>query len=393
LAPIAALSLLVACGLDPSKVASHAIYADDGDRIQASGHVSFAVVGDTRTPLGAPTESDAVHGLIADVAAQVPARDLAFVVLTGDYVRRSSSAEWSAFSQRWTDVLLGDAVSDSRTRREVVAMPGPNEAAGDPSLRGYGAAFAGTGAEIGHNRVGSWSRFDVDVDGETWRFVFLDANRDALGSRWDEQVFWLPGVVSGDGFDHLLVFLSDPLVTLAQGAAMDAGDAPSELLGIVDDNSGIMKLLGVFSGGPTTNEAFLPSGSFGELHVVAGNGGVGGQNLARWGDGTAAGVKELALEAMFDVALMEQFDHWAASAMFSERTIDHAKARGEWEGFGGEYDGTAYPVQGWWIVDLKKRTMDVTFRMRRFDGTFRDIYAVRYSRSAGWVGEVLEGSG
>ena len=44
-----------------------------------------------------------------------------------------------------------------------------------------------------------------------------------------------------------------------------------------------MRLVAVFSGGPPSNEVFLPSGNYGEAFIVAGNAGIVGTTQDRWG--------------------------------------------------------------------------------------------------------------
>lgn len=379
---------LAACGVDPNKVPSHAIYADDDADVSAGDSLSFALVGGTRSALPG-TDTAPAASVIADIGEQSSVRGLQFVVLTGDYVRRSATPEWVVFGEQWQDVLKSDLVSNNKGRRKVEPMPGDQEYVGDKRLVGYGAAFDGVGVDIGLSRTASWYHFDANVDGETWRFVFVDTHKAALGSRWEEQVFWLPKVVSGDDFDHLLVFMPEPRITMSKGTPMDPGDGPTELLSIIDDNSGVMSLTAVFSGGAPANEAYLPSGNFGELYVVAGNGGIPGQTLDRWGPADDAGFKDLHLEAMFDLALMNEFDAAIGPKAISERLVDQAKARGEFEGFTGAYDGGVFPVQGWWVVTIEGKSMSATFRMRRHDASFRDVYRVTYTRKGGWAGEVL----
>ena len=43
--------------------------------------------------------------------------------------------------------------------------------------------------------------------------IVLDSNKDRLGSRWNEQLYWIPEATEGR-FDHVLVFMHDPVVHL-----------------------------------------------------------------------------------------------------------------------------------------------------------------------------------
>ena len=387
---------LVACGVDPAKIPHTAVYAKDagtsGEVVDAGSELVFAVVGATRTGLpGVPSsESDVAASIIADVKNETPVRGLSFVALTGDFVKRSSNQEWARFATRWGDTLKSDVDSNNTLRLPVMPVPGAGEFSGDARLKGFGGAFPDAGASIGYNRVGSWGSIDTKIDGDTWRFIFLDTHEAALGSRWQEELFWLPKVVTGEDYDHLVVFMPDPLVTLAQGTVMNPDDAPSTLLGIIDDNAGVAKLMAVFSGGGATNEVYLPSGSFGEAYINAGNSGIPGQNLARWGAADKAKFRDVQLEALFDLSLMGEFDRQNESKPMSETVVDQAKARNSFATYTGIYSGADFPVQGWWIADVKKKTMSATYRMRRADGTFRDIYTIAYGKKDGWVGQSLK---
>ncbi|MFT7519164.1 MAG: hypothetical protein ACI9MC_001304 [Kiritimatiellia bacterium] len=380
------LTLVVAgCGVDPAKVPSHAVYAKHGDVVKTKGKVSFAVVGTTRSvAYGVRGEPTVPAETIADVRSQLAVRGLDFVVLTGGFVRRSTNDEWNAFDARWKDLLDGQTTSDNKSRRAVLPLPGPGELLADRRLQGYGAAFPDAGAPIGYNRVASWSHVDVDLGKTTWRLLFLDSNKSALGSRWNEQLFWLPKVIADDSYDKLVVFMSDPRLTLAQGEKMNRGGAPTELIDIIEEEAGVMKLMAVVSGGPATNEMFLPSGIFGEAYVVAGNSGIGMPTLLKAGAADVAGYKDVGLDPFFDTALMGEFNTWSEDLEFPETVINKAKSRGEWETYTGRYDGDSFPVTGWWVVTLEGEDVELTFRMRRHDGSFHDLYVSRFKRGKGW---------
>jgi hypothetical protein len=384
---VAAVGLLVACGIDPAKIPSHELYAPNGGEVDAGDHVAIAVFGATHASVaGLPGEQPSAP-FIADLSEQMALRDVQVITLTGNYVRRSATSEWRAFDEQWKDVLRGSTLSDVPGRRKVAPLPGGLERVGDSRMKGFGAAFENVGAPIGYNRVGSWYYFDVKTKGKVWRLVFLDTRKRQLGSRWQEQLFWLPKVVSERAYDSLLVFMPDPLVTMAQDGTMDRDDGPSDLLNVIDENSDIGKLVAVVSGGAATNEAYLPSGNFGELYIVAGNSGVPADSLARWGAADTAGLKDVSLEPMFDMALMKQFDAWSEPGKFTEKVIDQAKARGTFETYTGIYDGGAFPVQGWWVIDLEGKNVRFTFRMRDPGGKLRDVYAIRYEKMNGWISQ------
>jgi hypothetical protein len=382
----AALFATVACGIDPEKIPSQQLYAKDATAVTDGDTVGFAIVGASRGPVP-KVGLDDTNALVADLVDQAPVKALDFVVFTGDYVSRSSTAEWSAFSERWHDLLAGQATSEQKRRRKVVPVPGDQEYAGDKRLVGFGAAFEGVGAQIGFNRVGSWYHFDVQSNAKVWRFVVVDTHKAELGSRWQEQLFWLPKVVSDPSYDHLIVLMSDPWVTMAEGVSMDPGDGPSELLAIIDENAGLAKLVGVVTGGNHSNEVYLPSGNFGEGVIVAGNGAIEARDIARWGAADDAGLKDVKLEPLFDLALMAEFDRWNTARTYTEKTIDHAKARGAYETYTGVYEGGPFPVRGWWFGEIVGNKLSLGFRMRGHDGKFYDIYKLNWSKKNGWVPE------
>jgi hypothetical protein len=47
-------------------------------------------------------------------------------------------------------------------------------------------------------------------------------------------------------------------------------------------------------------------------------------------------------------------------------------------------DGEEFPIQGWWMVQLHGREIDLAFRFRRPDGSLREITRHRYRTDGGW---------
>jgi hypothetical protein len=383
LVALAGLSL-AACVVDGAKVPTHDVFGKDGQVAQAPGRIGFAVVGSTRgIGVGARAEPEPPVQTIADVRGQIAVRGLDFVLLTGGYVRRSTADEWSRFGDRWKDVVQSELKSDNKGRKPVIAIPGDAELLGDRRLEGFGGAFPGVGAGIGFNRNASWGLIDVDLGKTTWRILLLDTHQKALGSRWQEQLFWLPKAVKEGDYDKLIVVMPDPRVTLADGATQDPGDAPTELIDIVEEYAGLNKLTLVISGGPQTNELILPTGAYGEAYLVAANAGLGMPTLMKAGPADEAGYKDIGLEPLYVAALQKEFDR--RSDTFSEDVIDQARGRGAWEGYIPRFDGAAFPIQGWWAVEIVGSTITLRFRMRRDDGTFFDAYAIQRGQSGGWT--------
>lgn len=381
----ATLAAAAGCTLDASKIPSHEVYGRTGEPITAK-RVSLAVVGTSRSvAVGATAEPSGPLETIADLRTESAVRGLDAIVLTGGFVRRSTPDEWNRFGKRWGDLLASDRPSENKARRPVLAIPSAGEVLGDKRLVGFGAAFPDIGEDIGLDRTASWGATDITVSGATWRVLFLDTNKGMLGSRWKEQLFWLPKAVSEGKYDRLLVFMPDPRVTLAEGATMNRDGAPAELIEIIEEYAGLNKLFAVISNGPATNELILPSGPFGEAYIVAGNAGLGGPTLLRAGPADAAGYKDVSLEALFDLALMKEFDRQSEALAFPEPMIDKAKGRGTWESYTPRYDGATFPIQGWWVVDLQGEGIRISFRMRRPDGTFFDLYGIQRGARGGWA--------
>lgn len=378
-------SLLAAA---PAPMPTHDLYADDGDVRKAGNSFTLAVVGDSRAgspvdrALGRVPVAGAEEAIVADIASAVDGDGVAAVALLGNMVAGSSAGNWRGFAKDWHSVLKGSELSEGGTRVPVVPVAGTQDRSGDEWLKGWGGAFPNAGADIGFNRVGTWYHFDVEVADQTWRILVLDSDRVALGSRWQEQLEWIPTVARGD-FDSMLVMMNQPLITLGVKQVSNENEGPKELLATLEDATKIGVVKAVFAANAGTNEVFLPNGRFGELYVNA-NSGAPSADQARWGKAEAAGVDAIQLEPIFDLALLKEFDKWASTREFAETVIDHAKARGSYEGFVGEYEARAFPVQGWWSVRLLGAELAVTFRAWGVDGSFRDIYTVNHTKKDGW---------
>lgn len=385
------LLLLLGCfvGINPKAIPTQELYADDGVTQSFRGAVTFAVVGDTREAgpgdraLGRIPVPGAEAAVVADVSRAVQSEGVEFVAFTGNMVAASSTLGWKTFAKDWNPVLAGSELSDTGAPRvRVVPTAGVGDRAGDEWLKGFGAAFPGVGADIGFNRIASWYRFDLDTRGKTWRVLVLDSDRAALGSRWEEQIAWIPKALDGK-YDGVLVFMSQPLLTLASKVPSNEGGGPKELIETVEDGCPVGSLKAVFSGHSGANELYLPGGRFGELYVNALSG-APASTFARWGSAPDAGYETLRLEALYDLALIRSFDSWAAAKAFPETVVDHAKARGSYEGFVGEYDARYFAPQGWWNVTLSGAEMTVTLRAMGPDGSFSDLYTAKLEGKEGW---------
>ncbi len=401
------LSLVAACGVDPAKVPQHRLYADDGAVRKTEGAVTFAVVGNTRGTVPGLDRAGGGHwhgsgpgdAILADIAKVAGPSGPRFLVHLGDGVRASSTAEWGVFGDRMAPLLEQiprprvDDGADDRDRPPVAAptgipgvpVAGDREAAGDKRYVGLGGAWPEAGADIGYNRVATWSAFDLVTAGHTWRVLVLDSGKQRLGSRWNEQRGWIKRAVKGD-YDGILVFMHDPLLDLGgRDDAMNAGGGPAELLEMVEDATEMLKVRAVFGAGRHVNQALLPDGPFGAAHIGAGGGGAPAQALRRWGPADTAGRNEdVQLEPIFDLALMKALDRRARQVELPGVVVDEAKARDSFQGFTGAYHPEHFPTYGWWQVTAYGGTLDFIFHFREPSGEFREIYRLHFDEKSGW---------
>lgn len=382
------LALLIGCaGVNVNAIPTQDLWIDDGEVRKENGVVQFAVVGDVRPFMpgdqakGRTATPDTEAAVVRDISDAVQREDVDFVVLLGDLVRTSTTGDWKRFAKAWSLVLSGSELPETGTlRTRVVPVAGNHDRYGDTWLKGFGAAFPNVGADIGFNRVATWYAFDIQAGKGTWRFVVVDSDKNALGSRWSEQMEWLPKALDGD-YDGLLVFMHHPRWTLAKGETSDQGGGPTELLDVVETETKVGVLRAVFAGHAHTNEVYLPGGKLGEMFVVAGGGGSPANSLPRWG---RVGEQDLKLEPIFDLALVRELDKWMEAKEYPETVREQARATGSWQGFTGEFDARYYPIQGWWNVALDGKDMSLTFRMVGPDGKLKDLYTVVNDDREGW---------
>jgi hypothetical protein len=388
------LAASFAFAFDTKKIATQDIFLDDGQRKSFPKSVEFGVVGNVRP--ARPGEAEATKRVAAKGAAAALAVDVsktiqegrtAVLVLMGNLVPGSSLAAWKAFSRAWLSVIAGGEPSEEGyPRTRVLPVAGEDDGAGDDRYTGFGAAFPGVGADIGFNRVATWYAVDLEVDGHVWRLLTLDSNKAALGSRWEEQTAYVDRVVAEDNYDSLIVFMYHPVLTLAVGQKSNDGEAPLELLEIVDNQSKVGALKAVFSSRSTTNEVFLPRGKFGELYVTAGGGGAPVDTPERWGHAEAGGFKDLKLETTYDFAILREFEKQAEARKCSAVALDHAKSAESWAGFPGAYEASCMPLVGWWDVTLAGERMSLSYRQLQPDNSFKGIYTADFAgRKAGWA--------
>lgn len=400
---VLASALALGCAIDPARVNDHRLYADDRAVRSTDGAVTFAVVGNTRGTVPGLDRAAGAHfhgaavgtSIMEDIRGRVGPAGPRFLVHMGDGVRGSTVFEWGAFDRRMEGLLLRGAGDDEVTPGAAgipgVPVAGDREAAGDKRFRGLEGAWPGVGAEIGYNRVATWSQFDLETAGHTWRVLVMDSGKSRLGSRWNEQRNWIKRVVKGE-YDGLLLFMHDPVLDLGtREDVMNVGGGPAELLELIEAETGMMKVPLVFAGGTHTSQALLPDGPFGTAHLGAGGGGAPAMALRRWGPADTAGRNEdVQLEPMFDLALMQAFERWSRQTEIPAVAMDEARASGSFEGFTGAYHPEHFPTYGWWQVTAYGETLDCIFRLRTPDGAFRDIYRLHFAPANGWKASRLD---
>ena len=408
----AASGLLFAAGLGlpaggavagGEKVAKHSIFADDGATLSLSEPLRFAVVGNTRAAV--PSADGArltkarpgiAKAIVADIGAHIGEEGgPQLLVHLGDGVESGGAGPFKQLDKRWIEVLASSTPHPAgKARLKAVYVAGDREAAGDDRYEALGAAFPEIGADIGYQRVATWSSFDLKSKGKTWRFLVLDPARDRLGSRWTEQLGWIKRTLdpkTGGSFDHMVVLMHDPVVDLGgKEPEMNIGGGPAELVDLVEGLIGVSRLRAVLSAGHHTHQVALPEGPLGVLHLGVGGGGAPADDLMRWAPADAAGrAVDVPLEPMFDLSLMEQLDRWNRAEALPPQVVDQAKARDSYEGFTGAYNGGAFPVQGWWTGTLDGDSLRFTFHYLKLDGTFEDIYQIELRGTDGWAPKKL----
>ena len=383
---IAAMSAL-SCGVDPKKIRGHRLYADDRASVQANGPVSFAIVGNTRGahPLmdkGRFVHEDVTSAIVGDMTAVTLTGGIAFCLLTGDLVRWSSTAEWGIFDEVFASLFDGETPATHRGARiPAVVVAGDRERERDPTYRGLDGSFPGTGASIGFGRVATWMAFDVASREVVWRFIVLDSGKQALGSRWNEQLSWIPTAVAGE-YTGIIVLVHDPVVNLA-GDQRQSEDT-AELLAKIEEYTAMLMVKAVISAGPNASQAFLPEGGFGALHILAGGGGAPARDLHRRRP-AANGAEPLALAPSFDKSLLGAFDKWSPPDPVPDKVIDRAKALGAFKGTVGIIDGPHLPTYGWWRATVDGPLMRMSWRMWQPDGTFVEPWAMVFTPKTGWT--------
>ncbi|MEL6347819.1 MAG: metallophosphoesterase [Myxococcota bacterium] len=369
--------------LPPQEPGIAPIYADDGDLVRADKPITFAVIGNARPASRAidiaQGRTAPNKGVTADLFADIAKSRPDAIILMGDQVRAGAKREYKRLSKAATATSLFDEA-------KAVPVAGNHEYIGDEKLDLWDDAFPGVGAEIGFSRTASWYAFQIRQGERDARFVVLDSGKNRLGSRWREQMEWLPDAVGGR-FDDLIIIMHDPLYDLSgRTPQMNPLGAPEELLEEIEMVVEISKIRAIITAGGHTNQIMRPDGPLGTLHVVAGGGGAPGQDLSRWTSPDNAGRTErLSLDPLFDVSLLKSMDGWSEANPIPENILDEARATGSFEGFTGVIDAKAFPTYGWFSLTVAEDSIQIGLRHRLPDGTIEDRYRVKYTEDSGWL--------
>ena len=356
----------------------HPQCAVDSAVVQAEKY-HMAIVGNTRSL----KRTDAAAGRIYYSKEATPAlltniknKSPSCVAFVGDFTRTGHKKEWARFQSEQLS-LLGSI--------PVLPIAGDSEGQKDSKYMNFKSNFPDFGTDIGYNRVSSWYSYDVKMKGTTWRFMVIDANKKLLKSKWKEQLAWIEQTMAED-FDVLFVFMHLPYYNLAgTSPKMNLEGTPKELINYIENRMMDMKLRAVFFGGEHANQVILPQGNFGTVYVGAGGGGAPADDLYLWQPGEAFDIMDkVSLEPVFRDKLLEQVDRWNSQSPLSTATLNKAFNAGSYKDFPGLIEGNAYPIQGWWSLELEGSSSVITYYHYYMNGSITPLYKLKYSEKSGW---------
>lgn len=382
----------------PNRITNHPLLVDDGETLRASEPLVFAMIGNTRGPVAGADLAvglnihKEIRGQVVEHIASKAAQEggPALLWMLGDHVRKGSApGDWKAMDKALGAILDGAKPPKGTEPRQLRAIPvaGDHEGEGDERYFGFGDAFPGVGADIGFGRVATWYHFDLQAGDVTWRFMVVDPRKEALGSRWTEQMGWVDRTLKEPKFDYLVVVMHDPVFDLGgRQPDMNRGGGSLDLLEEIEDRIGVLRLRAVITAGHHTNQVLMPDGPRGALHVGMGGAGPVQDSLMRWAAADDAGrAAEVNLEPIFDLAVLDQLDRWNRDHGLPDVVIDEAKARGQFEGFTAAYNARQFPVAGWWEMRIDGSVMVLDYHYRKLDGSFVNIYRAQHQPEVGWI--------
>lgn len=372
--------------------------ARDKDQIKKPGVIRIAISGNTRnrSALEMIVPSGAYHkGSRTELFNHIKKQSPDCVVLLGDSVPSGSKASYAKESKLWTEQLGAEGpkveletLKVPRTRSGgLLPLVGDKEMVSDPMLLNWGSTFPALGPDIGHNRVASWYSVDLVSKGVIWKAVFLNSSKAQLGSRWQEQLDWLDELLGeGSDFEGMLLFFHDGAVNLANPKASTSNPASQELIETIETYLPMMKLNVVFFAGGYANQAILPNGTFGTLHIGAGGGGAIAQDLfISHSPGKAKTTEEkLTLEPVFAQYLLKQLRSWNSQSALPENIYQRAYGLGSYEGFDQAFDKKHFPIKGYWELQLQGKNINLIYHQQLPNNEFHKSYQIGLTDQEGW---------
>lgn len=381
------IAILIVCSAlgAPKSLPAMRVVAADGATLERES-MTIAIAGNTRDKAVAIDKARATRdtghaAVLGDMTAVSMTSGIDALFLLGDMVANSSPAHWERFGTRHASVIDGTVAPPSAVRRvPVLPVVGDRDCAKEPSCASVAKVFPGFGVEIGFGRVATWHHLDLRIGSkDSWRVVVVDSNKKGLGSRWHEQLSWLKTVVSSPG-SGLVVLMHEGPVDLGR-VRKNAG--PRELMDVINEHAPLLSLRAVFSAGRINNQAFLPEGALGPLHVVAGGGGAPGEDLER---GTLDATQGLRLVNALEKGVDGTIDgHLFNPVPPDQKSIDEALGTGSFKGYPRRVDAGVFPLHGWWKLHLQEGTIEATLRTQRGDGTIADSASLRWTAETGWL--------
>lgn len=330
-----ALWCWAACAPWLARIESAPVGAGDGDVFTHDGPIHLALVGyASRAP-------DALFRALADRPAQL-------VLLTGSAVSRSRPKHWRQLHQR-VDKL------------KVLPVAGRGERAGDPEARGLMAAWDGLGVSA-LTDPGPWYAVDLHTNGARWRVVVLDTAKEQLGTKWNDQRYWVPKVVGDDSYDHaIIVFTNGP--GRMDGSA-GIGTLPAEeLLELIRSHADATRLAMVVNGDSDAPAVILPGGRWGEAWVTTG----------------PTSKATHALQRLTATQSLSQDYVEALTTALARRSGLPATSIEEMPAF----EPGSTPVAGYWDLTLDGSTAQLVFHLASSTG-WSEVRTLNWSPMGGW---------
>jgi len=151
---------------------------------------------------------------------------------------------------------------------------------------------------------------------------------------------------------------------------------------LVGEHAPLMSLRAVISAGSSNTQVFLPDGTLGPIHVVAGGGGTPAESLQRGVKGLGS---EPALAPHFEGALDGLVETYAAAEEPpSQKVIDEALGAGSFDGYARVVAGGDIPTHGWWKMRLTGAGLELLWRARLPSGSLSDRARWSWTPDGGW---------